>query len=54
MNVCMCVYMYEKEYKYMYMCVCICKYVYRWPVFLQVHTYTWLRVQEKKIQDTTR
>jgi len=43
-------------YVYVYVCVymCICVYVYGWPVFLQVHTYTWLRVQKKKIQDTTR
>ena len=57
MYVCMnaCVYVRGSINVYVYVCVymCMCIYVYGWPVCLQVHTYTWLRVQKKKIQDTT-
>ena len=52
MCVCIHVYMYEGVYMYMYMymCVCMCVYVYMYMggQSLQVHTYTWLRVQKRK------
>ena len=58
--VCMyaCVYVRGRIHVYVYehvcMHICICIYIYRWPIFLQMHTYAWLRVQKKKIQNTTR